>query len=207
MRNGTHVLNNVTTSGDGTLEVSTENVGADALVTINGGTLNAAFLLSGSSVNGTDQVFQGPATWTGGTLTGTDTQSTTFAGTLTISGALTKSLSGGRDVNAGNTTWSGNTANGNNAVAMANTSVFSSTGTFIDANAFDSAMTGGTFSNSGTFNKAMAHHHQHELGIQQHGHGQCECRDHADEWRRHRLGRVQHRRWREARVQETVPTR
>jgi hypothetical protein len=155
-RNGTHVLNNVTTSGDGTLEVSTENVGANAVVTINGGTLNSAFLLSGSSVNGTDQVFQGPATWTGGTLTGTDTQSTTFAGTLAISGALTKTLGGGRDVNAGDTTWSGNTGNGNNAVAMSGTSVFSNTGTFTDANAFDSAMSGGTFSNSGTFTKDSA---------------------------------------------------
>ena len=47
-------------------------------------------------MNGTDQVFQGPATWTGGTINGTAAQSTTFAGTLTISGANTKVLSGGR---------------------------------------------------------------------------------------------------------------
>ena len=81
-RNGTHTLNNVTTSGAGTLQISTENVGANALVTINGGTLNSAFLLSGSAMNGTDQVFQGPATWTGGTINGTAAQSTTFANTL-----------------------------------------------------------------------------------------------------------------------------
>ncbi len=156
-RNGAHTLNNVTTSGAGTLQISTENVGADALVTINGGTLNSAFLLSGSTMNGTDQVFQGPATWTGGTLTGTAAQSTTFNGTLTISGSNTKVLSGGRSVNAGNTTWTGNTGNGNNAIAISQAGAFNNTGTFTDANAFDSAINvgggGGTFNNTGIFNK------------------------------------------------------
>jgi hypothetical protein len=155
-RNGTHVLNNVTTSGAGTLEISTENVGADALVTVNGGTLNSAFLMSGSVMNGTDQVFLGPATWTGGAITGLTTQSTTFAGSLTISGALTKTLTGGRDMNAGNTTWTGNTGNGNNVIGLSSGGIFTNTGTFTDSNAFDSSMTGGTFANSSTFNKQSA---------------------------------------------------
>ena len=156
MRNGTHILNNVTTSGDGTLEISTENVGADALVTINGGTLGSAFLMSGSRMNGTDQVFTGPATWTGGNITGLTTESTTFSGSLTISGALTKTLTGGRDMNAGNTTWTGNTGNDNNAVGLSIGSVFTNTGTFTDSNAFDSSMSNGTFANSGIFNKQSA---------------------------------------------------
>jgi hypothetical protein len=152
-RNGAHILNNVTTSGAGTIQVSSDGVGGDAVVTINGGTWNSAFLLSGSTVTGTDQVFMGPATWTGGTLTGADGTSTTFGGTLTISGANTKTLSGGRDVSAGNTTWSGNTVNNNNAISLASTSIFNNTGTFTDANTFNSSMSGGTFNNSGSFNK------------------------------------------------------
>ena len=64
-------------------------------MTINGGTLNSAFLMSGSRMNGTDQVFTGPATWTGGNITGLTTESTTFSGSLTISGALTKTLTAG----------------------------------------------------------------------------------------------------------------
>ena len=156
-RNGTHTLNNVTTSGAGTLQISTDNVGADALVTINGGTLNSAFLLSGSTMNGTGQVFGGPSTWTGGTITGTAAQSTTFSGTLTISGANGKTLSGGRSVNAVDTTWTGNTGNGNNAIAISRAGAFNNNGTFTDTNTFDSAINagggGGTFNNCGTFNK------------------------------------------------------
>ncbi|MFZ1625790.1 MAG: hypothetical protein WAU48_13540 [Gammaproteobacteria bacterium] len=155
-RNGTHTLNNVTTTGTGTLEVSTENVGADALVTINGGTLNAALLLSGSTLNGSNQVFAGPATWTGGTLNGAAGVSTTFNGGLAISGIGTKSLTGGRTVNAGNTTWSSNTGN-NNIFSMGNGSIFNNTGTFTDSNAFNSTMSGsGTFNNNDTFNKESA---------------------------------------------------
>ncbi len=152
-RNGDHTLNNVTTSGAGTLQISTENVGADALVTINGGTLNSAFLMSGSAMNGADQVFQGPATWTGGTINGTAAQSTTFAGTLTISGANTKVLSGGRSLNAVDTTWTGNTGNGNNAISLGGSGTFNNTGNFTDANGFDSSISAGTFNNSGNFNK------------------------------------------------------
>ena len=152
-RNGTNVLDGATLNGPGTLIVSTDGVGADGIVTINGGTLNSAFLLSGGSIRGADQVFAGAATWTGGAITGATPASTTFSSTLTISGANTKTLSGARTVNAGNTTWSGNTGNGNNAIALSSTSIFNNTGTFSDANTFDSGMSGGTFNNSGTFNK------------------------------------------------------
>ena len=151
-RNGNHTLNNITTSGAGTFAVTTDNVGADALVTLNGGTHTSAFLLGGSVLTGTDQLFQGAATWTGGTLAGA--ASTTFANSLAISGANGKQISGGRTVNAGNTTWSGNTANGNNAIAFAGASIFNNSGSFVDANTFASVMSGaGTFNNSGTFTK------------------------------------------------------
>ena len=142
-RNGSHTLNNVTISGAGTFQISTDNVGADAVVTLNGGTLTSAFLLSGSTMNGTDQIFQGPSTWTGGTITGTAAQSTTFGGVLTISGLNTKLLSGGRTVNAGNTTWTGNTANNNNAISISGASIFNNTGTFTDSNTFDSSISVG----------------------------------------------------------------
>jgi hypothetical protein len=157
LRNGAHTLNNVTTSGAGTFQISTENVGADASVVLNGGTHTTAFLLSGSTLSGTNHTFQGPATWTGGTITGPNTASTTFGNTLTISGPTGKTLSGGRIINAGDTTWSGNTGANNNAIAIATASVFNSTGTFTDANTFDSIINvgggGGTFNNNGTFNK------------------------------------------------------
>ena len=113
--------------------------------------------MSGSILTGTDHTFQGVATWTGGTITGAATASTTFANTLTISGPNGKTLSGGRDINAGDTTWSGNTAANNNAIAIATASAFNSNGTFTDANTFDSAINvgggGGIFNNNGTFNK------------------------------------------------------
>lgn len=154
-RNGNHTLDNATTSGAGTLQISTDNVGADAFVTINGGTHTSAFLLSGSTLGGTDHSFQGAATWTGGTITGA--ASTTFAGALAISGPGTKSITGGRAVSAGSTTWSGNTADNNNAISLSGGSTFSHTGTFTDANAFDSSIGagngGGAFTSNGTFDK------------------------------------------------------
>jgi hypothetical protein len=160
IRNGSHTLNNVTTQGDGVFQISTENVGADASVVLNGGTHTTAFVLSGSTLSGDNHTFQGLATWSGGTITGSAAQSTTFANDLSISGANGKTLSGGRAVNAGNTVWSGNTAAKNNAIAISGGSVFNSSGTFTDANTFDSVMNrgngGGRFVNAGTFDKQSA---------------------------------------------------
>jgi hypothetical protein len=157
LRNGNHTLNNVTTSGAGIFEISTENVGADAFVALNGGTHTTHFVLSGSTLAGSNHALQGLATWSGGTITGTATQATTFGNALTISGANGKTLSGGRTVNAGNTTWSGNTASGNNAIAISGGSAFNSNGTFTDANTFNSTISrgngGGAFNNNGVFNK------------------------------------------------------
>lgn len=154
LRNGSHTLNAVTTSGAGTFQISSDNVGADATVSLNGGTHTSAFLLSGSTLTGTDHVLQGVATWTGGAIAGA--ASTTFGNSLTISGVNTKSINGGRTVNAGNTTWSGNTGN-NNSIAMAGGSIFNSSGTFVDANTFDSSISvgngGAAFNNNGIFNK------------------------------------------------------
>ncbi len=150
-------LNNVTTSGAGIFEISDDLVGGDATVFLNGGTHTTAFVLSGSTLAGANHSFQGPATWSAGTITGTAGQATTFANTLSISGASGKTLSGGRTVNAGNTTWSGNTGNGNNAIAISGGSAFTNTGTFTDANTFHSVMSrgngGGAFVNNGVFNK------------------------------------------------------
>ena len=70
-RNGSHTLDHPTIQGAGTFAVTTDNVGADAVVTLNGGTLTSPFLFSGSTITGTDRTFQGPATWTGGAFSGT----------------------------------------------------------------------------------------------------------------------------------------
>ncbi len=156
-RNGSHTLNNITTSGAGTFAVTTENVGADAIVTLNGGTHTSQFLFSGSTLTGTDQVFQGKATWTGGTLTGA--ASTTFDNDVTISGANTKALSLGRVVNLnGTTTWTGNTAANNNAIQFHNGATINNNATFNDANPFASFIEHSTgsphnFNNIGVYNK------------------------------------------------------
>jgi len=156
-RNGSHTLDHPTIQGAGTFAVTTDNVGADAIVTLNGGTLTAPFLLSGSTLTGTDRTFQGPATWTGGALSGTAV--TTFANDVTISGANVKLLGGGGTVNLEKTTtWSGNTANNNGQIQFASGGTINNHGTFNDANAFDTFIehnVGGphNFNNLGTYNK------------------------------------------------------
>ena len=156
-RNGSHTLDHTTIQGPGTFVVSTENVGADVVVTLNGGTLTSPFLFSGSTIAGTDRTFQGSATWTGGTFSGTAV--TTFANDLTISGPNTKVIVGGGTVNLEKiTTWSGNTAANNNAIQFWNGATINNRGTFNDANAFASFIehsVGGphNFNNIGTYNK------------------------------------------------------
>ena len=156
-RNGHHTLDNITTSGAGTFAVTTDNVGADAIVTLNGGTHTSAFLLGGSILTGTDQTFQGRATWTGGAITGA--ASTTFTNDVTISGANTKVVSAGRVVNLeATTTWTGNTAANNNAIQFSGGGTINNHGTFNDSNAFASFLehsVGGPhiFNNVGTYNK------------------------------------------------------
>ena len=156
-RNGSHTLDHPTIQGPGTFAVSTDGVGADGVVTLNGGTLTSPFLLSGSTLTGTDRTFHGPATWTGGSLSGAAT--TTFANNVTISGPNTKVLVGGGTVNLeGTTTWSGNTGNNNGAIQFWNGGTINNHGTFNDANPFASFIehnTGGphNFNNIGTYNK------------------------------------------------------
>ena len=156
-RNGSHTLDNATIQGAGTFMVSTENVGADAIVTLKGGTITAPFLFSGSTIAGTDRTFQGPATWTAGAFSGT--AATTFANDLTISGPTTKVIVGGGTVNLmGTTTWSGNTGNNNNAIQFWNGATVNNHGTFNDGNGFASFIehsVGGPhhFNNIGTYNK------------------------------------------------------
>ena len=156
-RNGASTLDNATTSGEGTLQLSTDNIGGDAVLTINGGSHTSKLLIGGSTLTGSAHTFQGPATWTGGTITGA--ASTTFSGDLSITGADTKTLSGGRVLNLnGTTTWSGNTAHNNNAIDFVNGATINNNGTFNDANGFNSFIAhnrGGphSFNNTGTFNK------------------------------------------------------
>lgn len=157
LREGSHTFNNVTTAGAGVFQISTDNVGADATVALNGGTHTATFVLSGSTLTGTDHTFSAASTWSGGTISGA--ASTSFTGDLTITGAATKTLLLGRTLNlGGTTTWNGNTANNNNAIRFWNGGTLNNMGTFNDANAFDSFIehnVGGphNFNNSGTYNK------------------------------------------------------
>ena len=156
-RNGSHTLDQATIQGAGTFAVTTENVGADAVVTLNGGTLTSKFLFGGSAIAGTDRTFQGPATWTGGSFSGTAV--TTFANDVTISGPNSKVIVGGGTVNLmGTTTWTGNTGANNNAITFWNGATINNHGTFNDSNPFASFVehsVGGphNFNNIGTFNK------------------------------------------------------
>ncbi len=168
-RNGAHTLNNVTTSGAGTFQISTENVGADATVTVNGGTHTSAFLLSGSTMTGTDTTFQGPVSWTGGTISGAAI--TTFSNDVAISGPNLKVLVGGRTLNLeSTTTWSGNTGNNNNAIRFWNGATINNNGTFNDSNAFDSFLEHNVgsphnFNNIGTYNKTESTITTVDLGV------------------------------------------
>ena len=168
-RNGAHTLNNVTTSGAGIFQISTENVGADATVAVNGGTHTTPFLLSGSTMAGSDATFQGLTTWTGGTISGA--ASTTFSNDVAISGSNLKVLVGGRTLNLeGTTTWSGNTANNNNAIRFWNGATINNNGTFNDSNAFNSFIehnVGGphNFNNIGTYNKTENTITTFDLGV------------------------------------------
>jgi hypothetical protein len=61
-------------------------------------------------MGGTGVTFIGPATWSGGTITGAGT--TIFDNTLAISGDNSKAISGTRIITLnGTTTWGGNTGN------------------------------------------------------------------------------------------------
>jgi hypothetical protein len=156
-RNGSHTLDQPTIQGAGTFAVTTENVGADAVVTLNGGTLTSKFLFGGSAIAGTDRTFQGTATWTGGAFSGTAV--TTFANDVTISGPNVKTIVGGGTVNLqGTTTWTGNTGANNNAIRFWNGATINNQGTFNDDNPFASFIehsVGGphNFNNIGTYNK------------------------------------------------------
>ena len=83
-------------------------------------------------MGGTGATFTGPATWTGGTITGAGT--TIFDNTLAISGNTGKSISGTRiiDLN-GTTTWGGNTGNLGNGIFF-NNGTINNAGTFNDTN-------------------------------------------------------------------------
>jgi len=121
-------------------------------LTVNGGTHTSAVLISGSTLTGSNHTFQGPVTWTGGTLSGA--ARTTFTGDVEISGANVKTLHGGRVLNLeGTTTWSGN-----GAIRFWNGGTLNNNGTFNDENTANSAFArfvGGphAINNVGTYNK------------------------------------------------------
>ena len=64
---------------------------------INGGTHTTRFVLSGSTMSGNAHTFQGPATWSGGTIYGAG--SSTFANDLAITGPNNKTIQLNRTVN------------------------------------------------------------------------------------------------------------
>jgi hypothetical protein len=168
-REGANVLNQVTTAGAGTLMISSDNVGADATVSVNGGTHTSALVLSGSTLAGSDHSFEAAATWSGGSISGA--ARTSFLNDVTISGAATKVIVGGRSVDLhGTTTWSGNTGANNNAIRFWNGATLTNLGTFNDANAFASFIehnTGGphVFRNQGVYNKLAATITTVDLGV------------------------------------------
>ena len=167
--NGTNTLNNATIAGAGTFRISSDSVGADAIVILNGGTITTPFVLAGSTLTGSDHVLQGPATWTGGAISSAG--NTTFANNVTISGASTKTIVGGRTVNLNaTTTWSGNTAGNNNAIRFWNGATLNNNGTFNDANTFNAFIehnVGGphAFNNIGTYNKTQNTVTTFDLGV------------------------------------------
>src|SRR5687768_4202142 len=132
---GTHNLNNVTTSGNGTLEISGSE--SFTFINVNGGTHNTPVLISGGNLQGTDHTFTGPANWTGGTIRGA--AMTQFDGDLSITGSARKDIEDGRIINVSDTTWSGNTSANNNTILF-NGGTINNTGTWNDANNFDSFM-------------------------------------------------------------------
>ncbi|HYP68750.1 MAG TPA: choice-of-anchor D domain-containing protein, partial [Thiobacillaceae bacterium] len=142
---------------------------ADAVVAVNGGTHTTPFILSGSTLTGTDNTFQGPVTWSGGTISGA--ASTTFTNNVAITGANPKTVFGGRVVNLeGITTWSGNTAANNNAIQFWNGGTINNFGTFNDSNPFNSFIehvVGGphNFNNLGTYNKTANTTTTVDLGV------------------------------------------
>ncbi len=168
-RNGDSTLAGATTGGAGRLVISSDDVGADATVTIDGGTHTARLLLSGSVLTGADHAFQASADWTGGSIVGA--ARTDFLGDVSIAGNATKTLWLGRTVALhGTTTWSGNAAAGGNTIRFWNGGTLHNVGTFDDANAFDATMrqfTGGphAFDNAGTYNKSTDTVTTVELGV------------------------------------------
>jgi len=145
---GTHTLNNATVSGAGTLQVG------GGTVLFNNGSYGAPLLLSSGNLAGSAATFTGPATWTGGNITGAGT--TRFDNTLAITGNTGKGLSGTRVIDlAGTTTWGGNTGNLGNSIFF-NQGTINNSGTFNDTNSFNTLMDtlGATaFNNTGTYNK------------------------------------------------------
>ena len=185
-RNGSHTLNNVTTSGAGTLRDQHRERrrgcnGRHQRRHAHDGVCAQRQHPDGHRV--TRSRARPPGR--GGTITGAARRAPPSAARLTISGPNSKTLSGGRSVNAGNTTWSGNTGNGNNSINISGASVFNSSGTFTDANTFDSAINvgngGGAFNNNGIFNKQSNTTTSRRHAVQQHRHGQRECRHDADD--------------------------
>ena len=90
-KNGNNTLNGATTQGLGTLAISSDLVGADAVVSINGGTHTTPFALSGSVLTGSSHTFQGAVTWTGGSISGAGT--TDFSNDVAITRRRTRSPS------------------------------------------------------------------------------------------------------------------
>jgi hypothetical protein len=153
---GDHKLNDATTSGTGTLDIR-----GNSIVSINGGKHATPVLISqDGQLKGEGHTFDGPATWTGGSIKGGGL--TAFGGSLSITGDSEKKIDAGRIVAVNDTTWGGSTRPDSNGILF--NSDFSiqslpswivNSGTWNDTNSFNSAIGGvnAAFHNNGTYNK------------------------------------------------------
>ncbi|MBS0444459.1 MAG: hypothetical protein JSR59_00780 [Proteobacteria bacterium] len=153
---GTHNLNAATVNGRGTLEVAGST--SYSFVNVNGGKLSSAVLISGGNLQGRGATFAGPASWTGGEITGPGTD--TFSGSFTVTGDGSKYLYGGRVLAlSGAGKWTGNTAASGNTIVFGG-GTLANTGTFTDANSFNAVMQNYTgindFANVGSYTKTGA---------------------------------------------------
>jgi hypothetical protein len=152
---GTHYLNEAATSGAGTLHIR-----GNSMVNVNGGKHSTPLAISQDGQLQGANTFDGPVTWTGGSINGGGL--TVFAESLSITGDMEKKIDGGHIVGVRDTAWGGNTRKDSNQILINSgftinnpASWLLSDGTWNDTNTFDSAIGGpnSTFINNGIYRK------------------------------------------------------
>jgi hypothetical protein len=152
---GTHNLNEAMTSGAGTLHIR-----GNSIVNFNGGKHGTPLAISQDGQLQGENTFDGPVTWTGGSIKGGGL--TVFAESLSITGDMEKKIDGGHIIGVRDTAWGGNTRKDSNQIFINSgftinnpPSWLVSDGTWNDTNTFDSAIGGpnSTFINNGIYRK------------------------------------------------------